>query len=76
MPNRNVNLTNELDSIVLAKVESRRYENASEVFRAEQHSEARLDTLRTAIDKGDSGGVARGNSFDRVRRKLKLSKQS
>jgi hypothetical protein len=34
MPTRNVNLTDELDSFVLAKVESGRYENASEVVRA------------------------------------------
>ena len=30
MPTRNVNLTDELDNFVLAKVESGRYENASE----------------------------------------------
>src|ERR1700732_3027252 len=34
MPTRNVNLTNELDRFVLEKVESGRYENASEVVRA------------------------------------------
>ena len=31
MPTRNVNLTDELDHFVLQKVESGRYENASEV---------------------------------------------
>jgi antitoxin ParD1/3/4 len=31
MPTRNVNLTDELDRFVLTKVESGRYENASEV---------------------------------------------
>ena len=34
MPTRNVNLTDELDRFVLEKVESGRYENASEVVRA------------------------------------------
>ena len=34
MPTRNVNLTQELDSFVLARVESGRFENASEVVRA------------------------------------------
>ncbi len=34
MPTRNVNLTGELDSFVLANVQSGRYENASEVVRA------------------------------------------
>ena len=33
MPTRNVNLTDELDRFVLAKVKTGRYENASEVIR-------------------------------------------
>ena len=82
MPTRNVNLTDELDSFVRAKVESGRYENASEVVRAalrtlereEQQYEAKLAALRTAIDEGDASGIAEGNSFERVRQTLKLSK--
>ena len=84
MPTRNVNLTDELDSFVLAKVGSGRYENASEVVRAalrtlereEQQYEARLAALRKAIDEGDRSGVAEGNSFDRLRQTLKLSGKS
>jgi len=84
MPTRNVNLTDELDRFVLAKVKTGRYENASEVVRAalrtleraEKQYEAKLAALRKAIDKGDSSPVAKGNSFDRVRRKLRLSKKS
>ena len=34
MPTRNVNLTDEFDHFVVAKVESGRYENAGEVMRA------------------------------------------
>jgi antitoxin ParD1/3/4 len=83
MPTRNVNLTDELDSFVLAKVESGRYENASEVVRAalrtlereEQQFEAKLAALRPAIDEGDASGIAEGNPFTRVRRTLKLSKK-
>jgi antitoxin ParD1/3/4 len=83
MPTRNVNLTDELDSFVLAKIESGRYENASEVVRAalrtlereEQQFEAKIAALRNAIDKGDASGVAQGNSFERVRQKLQLSRQ-
>lgn len=83
MPTRNVNLTDELDSFVLAKIESGRYENASEVVRAalrtlereEQQFEAKLAALRTAIDQGDASGVAEGNSFERVRQKLQLFKK-
>jgi len=58
MPTRNVNLTGELDSFVLAKVKSGRCENASEVVRAAlrtlgreaQRYEAKLAALRTASD--------------------------
>jgi antitoxin ParD1/3/4 len=80
MPTRNVNLTDELDYFVLAKVESGRYENASEVVRAalrtlerqEQQYEAKLAALRLAIDEGDASGIAQGNVFGRVREKLNL----
>jgi antitoxin ParD1/3/4 len=80
MPTRNVNLTQELDRFVLEKVESGRYENASEVVRAalrtlereEQQNEAKLAALRAAIDEGDASGIAKGNAFDRVRKTLKL----
>jgi antitoxin ParD1/3/4 len=84
MPTRNVNLTDELDNFVLAKVASGRYENASEVVRAalrsleceEQEYEAKLATLRAAIDEGDGSGVAEGNVFARVRGKLNLPRPS
>ena len=80
MPTRNVNLTDQLDRFVLAKVESGRYENASEVIRAalrtlerdEQEYEAKLAALRAAIDEGDASGVARGDVFARVRKTLNL----
>jgi len=80
MPTRNVNLTDELDRFVLEKIETGRYENASEVVRAalrtlereERQFEAKLAALRTAIDEGDASGVAGGNVFARVRKKLKL----
>ncbi len=83
MPTRNVNLTDELDSFVSAKIESGRYENASEVVRAalrtlereEMQFEAKLTALRAAIDEGDASGVAEGDSFGRVRQKLQLPKQ-
>ena len=80
MPTRNVNLTPELDRFVLEKVESGRYENASEVVRAalrtlereEQQYDAKLAVLRNAIDEGDASGVAEGDVFARVREKLNL----
>ena len=80
MPTRNVNLTDELDHFVLAKVESGRYENASEVVRAalrsldreERTYEAKLAALRAAIDEGDASGIAEGDPFKRVREKLGL----
>jgi len=84
MPTRNVNLTHELDRFVSTKVKSGRYENASEVVRAalrslereEQEYNARLSALRRAIDKGDSSGIAEGDSFAKVRRVLKLPKRA
>jgi len=64
MPTRNVNLTEELDRFVLARVESGRYENASEVVRSalrilereEQQYEIKLAALRAAIDEGEASG--------------------
>jgi putative addiction module CopG family antidote len=81
MPTRNVNLTDELDHFVATKVQSGRYENASEVVRAalrtlereEQRYEAELAALRAAIDEGDASGVAKGDVFARVRKKLNLA---
>ena len=72
MPTRNVNLTQELDHFVLAKVKSGRYENASEVVRAalrtlereENEDAARLHVLalhrdRLGLDVGTGRGVRR-----------------
>ncbi len=79
MPTRNVNLTQELDRFVLARVESGRFENASEVVRAalrtlereERLYEAKLEAVRAAIDKGDASGVAEGDVFAQVRDRLR-----
>jgi len=84
MPTRNVNLTDQLDRFVLAKVKSGRYENASEVVRAalrtlerdEQEHHAKLRALRAAIEEGDASGVARGDVFARVRKTLKLPRSA
>jgi antitoxin ParD1/3/4 len=80
MPTRNVNLTDELDQFVAKKVSSGRYENASEVIRAglrtlereELQYEAKLATLRAAIDDGDASGIAKGDVFARIRTVRKL----
>ena len=80
MPTRNVNLTDELECFVLAKVQSGRFENASEVVRAalrslerdEREYEAKLEALRSAIGEGEASGVAEGNPFDRVRAAIEL----
>ena len=84
MPTRNVNLTPELDSFVLARVESGRFENASEVVRAalrtlereERLYETKLEALRAAIDNGDASGVVKGDVFAQVRKTLKLTTKS
>jgi len=80
LPTRNVNLTEELDRFVLAKVESGQYENASEVVRAALRNldredklyQAKLDALRGAIDAGNNSGIADSGVFERVRVKLSL----
>lgn len=80
MPTRNVNLTDELDRFVATRIDSGRYDSASEVVRAalrtlereESEHEARLALLRRAIDEGDASGVARGDVFARVRKTLSL----
>jgi antitoxin ParD1/3/4 len=77
MPTRNVNLTDELDSFVLSRVENGRYENASEVVRAalrmlereEQEYESKLAALRAAIDEGDASGIFDGDPFEYVRKR-------
>jgi antitoxin ParD1/3/4 len=78
MPTRNVNLTEELDRFVHSRIESGRYESASEVMRAalrtlereELEHEAKLTALRTAIDEGEASGIATDGVFARVRRKV------
>jgi antitoxin ParD1/3/4 len=81
MPTRNVSLTHELDSFVASRVESGRFENASEVIRAalrtlerdERLYETKLEVLRSAIDEGDASGIAEGDVFAQVREILALS---
>jgi antitoxin ParD1/3/4 len=80
MPTRNVNLTDELDHFVREKVESGRFENASEVVRAalrsldrdERQYEVKLAKLRAMIDEGDASGIADDGVFERVMEKLKI----
>jgi len=82
MPTRNVNLTNELDHFVHSRIKSGRYENASEVIRAalrtlereEQEHEAKIAALKAAIEEGLSSGIATGDVFARIRKKLNLPK--
>jgi antitoxin ParD1/3/4 len=83
MPTRNVNLTDELDRFIAAKVSSGRYENASEVVRAslralereELEFDARLSALHKALDEGDASGVAEDGVAERVRSRLALLAQ-
>jgi len=84
MPTRNVNLTPELDRFLLSRVETGRFENASEVVRAALRSlerderlfESKLAVLRAAIDAGDASGVAEGDVFADVRASLGLAAEA
>lgn len=75
MPTRNVNLTEQLDQYVDAKIRSGEYANASEVLRAglraleqtEREDQARLDALRAALLAGEQSGVVQGDVFTHIR---------
>jgi antitoxin ParD1/3/4 len=74
MPTRNVNLTEELDRFVAAKIASGRFENASEVVRAglraleqeERLHEAKLAALKNALSEGERSGFAEDSSLEGV----------
>lgn len=83
MPTRNVNLTDELDSFVLSRIENGRYENASEVVRAalrvlereEREYEVKLAALRAAIEEGMASGIFEGDPFEHIRKRRSLRLQ-
>ena len=74
MPTRNVNLTQELDNFIVAKVENGRYENASEVVRAalrnlereEKEYDIKMAALLQAIEEGDASGIYEGDAFEEI----------
>jgi antitoxin ParD1/3/4 len=74
MPTRNVNLTPELENFITAKIESGRYENASEVVRAalrelereEKEYEVKMAALTLALKEGRASGVAEGDVFQDI----------
>jgi putative addiction module CopG family antidote len=75
-----VNLSGELEALVLAKVETSRYQNAAEVIgaalrtldREERECDAKLGALRTAIDEGDASRAAEVKSSNRVLQTLNI----
>jgi antitoxin ParD1/3/4 len=79
MPTRNINLTPEMDKFVASRIRRGQYANASEVLRAglraleqdEQEDLAKLEALRTAIDKGFASGVAKGDPIRRLRNRIR-----
>jgi antitoxin ParD1/3/4 len=83
MPTRNVNLTPELDNFITAKIETGRYENASEVVRAalrtlereEKEYDAKHAALLRAIDEGDASGIAEGDVFERIRKSRRTNER-
>lgn len=74
MPTRNVNLTEELDRYVEARVEGGRYANASEVVRAslralereEREFEQKLALLKKMIAEGDASSDVEPGVFERL----------
>jgi antitoxin ParD1/3/4 len=80
MPTRNINLTPELDRVVAERVESGKYDNASQVMRAavralvdqEKLEASKMAWLRNAIAEGDASGVYEGDGFADVMKELGL----
>ena len=74
MPKRNVNLTPDLDDFVLTRVESGRYQNASELVQAalraldreERSRESNQASLVTATDQSDTNTVAEADVFRKL----------
>ena len=79
MPTRNINLTPQMDKFVDARIRSGKYANASEVLRAglraleqrESEDQARLRTLRVALEAGDASGIADGDVVGEVRQRIR-----
>jgi antitoxin ParD1/3/4 len=84
MPTRNVSLTEHLDNFITEKIETGRYENASEVVRAalralehaDQEHEARITALTKALEDGLSSGIVTGDLFAKVRRRLDIPERA
>lgn len=83
MSTRNVNLTDELEGFIQAKVESGRYQNASDVVcsalraleREEREYEAKLSILRAAIDAGDASGEHEGDPVESIRASIQRDRK-
>ena len=79
MPTRNINLTQQMDRFVDAKIKSGKYANASEVIRAglraleygEKEDRARLEAIRSAVLAGEESGVADGDVIGEVRERMR-----
>ena len=75
MTQRNVELTDELDTFVANMVAGGHYADVSEVVRdalrrLEEEEDAKLATLRSAIDEGFASGIYEGDAFADVRREM------
>jgi antitoxin ParD1/3/4 len=67
MPNRNVNLTPDLDDFVLTRVESGRYANASEMVQAALRAldrEERSSALKSTAALADTNSEVKEGEFD------------
>jgi antitoxin ParD1/3/4 len=79
MPTDKINLTPQMYGFVAARVESGQDVNASEVLRPglralerdEQEDQVRLEALRAALHAGEASGVAEGDVFGRLRRRIR-----
>jgi len=74
VPNRNVNLTPEMDRFVDSKIRSGEYADASDVLgaglkaleRCEREDALRLQVLRSALAAGEESGFVEGDPFEQL----------
>ena len=79
MPTRNINLTQQMDRFVDAKIRSGKYANASEVIRAglraldqgEKEDRAKLAAIRSAVLAGEESGIAEGDTIGEIRERMR-----
>ena len=80
MPDRNINLTLDMDRYITERVQSGQYSDASEVIgialrtlEREEQEQMKWKALEAALEEGMNSGIAKGDVWGRVRQKAGLA---